>query len=45
MAEELYKPGCGLHYIKSKAGMVVFRLFLTDSLIPAFLLSGIGSVA
>lgn len=44
MTKQLYKPGCGLHYIKPP-GMVVFRLFLTNSLIPAFLAFGIGSMA
>jgi len=44
VTKEFYKPDCGLHYIKPP-GTVVFRLFLTNSLIPAFLLIGIGSMA
>lgn len=45
MTEEFYKTSLWSAQHKAKAGMVVFRLILTDSLIPAILVTGIGSLA
>lgn len=45
MTEEFYKTSLWSAQRKAKAGMVVLRLVLTDSLIPAILFAGIGSMA